>query len=149
VARTERICADPSALLKLYVHQPDSAAVNAWRRRTRGVLPLTQHGRLEIVNGICLARSRSVISADAQADALASLDEDWEEGRYSEADVPRRATLRRATDISRAHTAAVGCRTLDVIHIAAALELGTPYFATFDRRQQALARTMGLKLVRW
>ena len=149
MARAERVYADPSALLKLYIHEPESAAMSAWRHRTRGALPLTPHGRLELVNGIGLGAFRSLIAAEAHADALASFDEDLEEGRYAEADVPWRATLRRAAEISRAHTATVGCRTLDILHVAAALELGMRYFATFDQRQQKLARMMGLRLVRW
>jgi predicted nucleic acid-binding protein len=149
VARADRVYADPSALLKLYIHEADSAAMSAWRLRTRGGLPLTLHGRLEIVNGIGLAAFRSAISAEARIDALASFDEDLADGRYIEADVPWRATLRRAQDISRRQSAAVGCRTLDVIQVAAAVELGLPQFATFDRRQQQLARAAGLRLVRF
>ena len=119
------------------------------RRSARGPLPLTPHGRLEIVNAIGLAAFRADIRAAARDDALASFDEDIRDGRYADADVPWRAVLRRAHDISRLHTGTLGCRTLDVIHVAAALELGLPSFATFDRRQQRLARTVGLKLVRF
>lgn len=149
VARADRVYVDPSALLKLYVHEPASAPMNAWRRRTPGALPLLPHGRLELVNGICLAGFRAALNHDAVIDALASLDEDVAEGRYADADVPWRATLRRARELSRAHTTSLGCRTLDVLHVAAALELGLRTFGTFDRRQQALARAAGLTLVRF
>jgi len=147
VARAERTYADPSALLKLYVHEPESAAMSAWRTRTTGALPVSEHGRLEIVNGICLAAFRKTISAEAMHDALASFDEDLADGRYVAADVLWRATLRRAAEISRAHTTTVGCRTLDVLHVATALELALRNFVTFDRRQQQLARAAGLKVV--
>jgi hypothetical protein len=146
VASAERTYADPSALLKLYVHEPGSAAMSAWRARTRGALPVTPHGRLEIVNGICLATFRKVISVEASIDALASFEEDLAEGRYVQADVLWRATLRRAADLSRAQTPTLGCRSLDVLHVATALELGLRSFVTFDRRQQRLARAAGLKL---
>jgi predicted nucleic acid-binding protein len=36
---------------------------------------------------------------------------------------------------------------LDVLHVGVAIESGLPAFVTFDRRQQRLARTMGLKVV--
>ena len=36
------------------------------------------------------------------------------------------------------------CRTLDIIHVAAALVLGTKEFVTFDARQGALAKLVGL-----
>ena len=54
MASAEATYADPSALLKLYVHQPESVAMNAWRARTKGALAVTHHGRVEIINGICL-----------------------------------------------------------------------------------------------
>ena len=147
MARAERTYADPSALLKLYVHEPESAATSAWRTRTKGALPVSEHGRLEIANGICLAAFRKMISDEAMRDALASFDEDLADGRYIHADVLWRATLRRACEISRAHTAKVGSRALDVLHVATALELGLRNFVTFDRRQQQLARVVGLRVV--
>jgi len=147
VASADRTYADPSALLKLYVHEPESAGMSAWRTRTKGALPLTPHGRLEIVNGIGPAASRKLMTADAMRDALASFDEDVAEGRYADADVLWRSTLERAAELSRAHTAALGCRSLDVLHIATALELGLRSFVTFDRRQGQLARLSGLRVV--
>jgi hypothetical protein len=146
VASAERTYVDPSALLKFYVHEAESAAMSAWRARTPGSLPMSEHGRFEIVNGICLAAFRGAISAEAMHDALASFDEDLAEGRYVHADVLWRATLRRAGDISRTHTAATGCRSLDVLHVAAALELGRREFVTFDQRQRQLAHVVGLKV---
>ena len=147
MAPAERTYVDPSALLKLYVHEPESAAMSAWRTRTKGALPLSEHGRLEIVNGICLAAFRKTISAEAMRDAMASFDEDLADQRYVHTDVLWRATLRRAGEISRAHSATVGCRALDVLHVATALELGLRTFVTFDRRRQQLARVSGLKVV--
>jgi len=120
--------------------------MSAWRARVRGALSVTPHGRLEIVNGICLAACRKAISVEASIDARASFDEDLAEGRYVHADVLWRATLRRAADLSRAHTLTLGCRSLDVLHVATALELGLRDFVTFDRRQQRLARAAGLTL---
>ena len=145
MASANRTYADPSALLKLYIHEPASAAMSAWRSRTKGALPVTPHGRLEIVNGICLAGFRKIISAEALSDAIVSFDEDLAEGRYVDADILWRATLRRARELSRAHTPALGCRTLDVLHVATAIELGLRYFVTFDSRQGQLAKAAGLK----
>ena len=144
----ESIYADPSALLKLYLHQPESARMAAWRARVRGTLPLTHHGRVEIINGICLSGFHGYISADALSDAIASFEEDYEEGRYVQADLLWRAALNRAADLSRKHTAVLGCRSLDVLHVASALELGLKHFLTFDLRQLKLARVVGLKPIR-
>jgi predicted nucleic acid-binding protein len=147
VASAERTYVDPSALLKLYIHEPESGAMNAWRTRARGALPITLHSRLEISNGICLAAFRRAITPGAMADALLSFEEDLAEGRYAETDVLWRATLRRAADISRAYTPTLGCRSLDVLHVATALELGLRDFVTFDVRQRQMARALGLKSI--
>lgn len=147
MARAEGTYVDPSALLKLYIHQRESAAMSAWRARAATALTVTHHGRAEIVNGICLAAFRGYISADAKDDALASFDEDSAQGRYVQADILWRATLQRAAELSRKHTPALGCRSLDVLHVASALQLGFRRFLTFDLRQQRLARAVGLKPV--
>jgi predicted nucleic acid-binding protein len=147
VAIAETVYADPSALLKLYIHQPESGRMSAWRARTKGPLYVTHHGRVEIINGICLAAFRKDITAEAMTDALASFEEDFAEGRYVQADLLWRAALQRAADLSKKHTAVLGCRSLDVLHVASALELGSKKFLTFDHRQQQLAKAAGLKLI--
>jgi predicted nucleic acid-binding protein len=144
-ASAETTYVDPSALLKLYIHQPESARVSAWRARTKGPLLVTHHGRVEVINGICLAQFRKYISGEAMADALRSFAEDFAEGRYVLADLLWRAALHRAADLSQRHTATLGCRSLDVLHVASALELELKNFITFDVRQQGLARAAGLK----
>jgi predicted nucleic acid-binding protein len=148
VAAAETTYVDPSALLALYVHQRESAAMSTWVARSRGGVAVTHHGRVEIVNGICLAAFRQYITAEAMGDALASLDEDFDEGRYIQADVLWRAALKRAGDLSRKHTPALGCRSLDVLHVACALELELKNFLTFDERQRRLAKAAGMRITR-
>jgi len=48
-------------------------------------------------------------------------------------------------ELSRKHTASIGCRSLDVLHVASALELELKNFLTFDRRQQKLAAAAGIR----
>jgi len=49
-------------------------------------------------------------------------------------------------ELARRHVARLGCRTLDTLHVACALELGATKFLTFDRRQEQLAKAVGLTL---
>ena len=143
----DTVYADPSALLKLYRRERESADFAAWRHRVRGALPLTLHGELEIVNAICRYGHGGLLDPETVRAALGSFSEDIELGRYRREDPGWRAVLRRAMDLMRAHTAEVGTRTLDVVHVATALELELKNFVTFDERQAELARRAGLRLV--
>ena len=144
----EVIYADPSALAGLYVHQERSRQMNAWRARVPGMLPVTHHGRTEIINAICRLAFIGQLDQDGMNEALADVAGDFASGRLLQVDILWRAALNRAAELSRSHTPKLGTRSLDVLHVACALELKLTYFLTFDERQQKLARAAGLKTVK-
>ena len=119
----------------------------AWRKRTQGSLPVTHHGQTEMVNAIALAMFRGWLTQEDAEKSWGWLEEDFAEGHLVRADILWRSDLNRALELSRAHTPAFGTRTLDVMHVACAIELQSRYFLTFDLKQQALARAVGLKIV--
>jgi predicted nucleic acid-binding protein len=147
VATAKNVYVDPSALLKLYLKEPESRAMAAWRSKFGDPVLVTHHGQVELINGIGLALYRGMITDETHDAALAALDDDFAQGRYRQTDVLWRATLKRAADLSREHTPTLGCRSLDILHVASAIELELSHFATFDARQQQLAQTVGLKVV--
>jgi predicted nucleic acid-binding protein len=146
VATAEQFYVDPSALLKLYLHEPQSRAMATWRAKLRGSLQVTHHGRVEVINALGLALHRSVISTTIHAAALNAVQDDLAQGRNRLADIAWRTVLNTAAQISRLYTPTTGCRTLDVIHVASALELDLKRFVTYDQRQQLLAKAVGLKV---
>jgi predicted nucleic acid-binding protein len=89
-----------------------------------------------------------MITPDVADGALADLGSDLSEGRLALADVPWRRALDRATELSRLHTPVIGTRTLDVLHVASAVELGCRALVTYDERQAALARAVKLRVLR-
>jgi hypothetical protein len=52
-----------------------------------------------------------------------------------------------AMDLSKRFTAIHQCRTLDILHVAAALEFKANTLASFDSRQRQLAASVGLDLL--
>lgn len=146
MATDNKVYADPSALLKLYLHEPESRQMAAWRAKTRTPLVVTHHGRVELTNGIALAAHRRLIDERAYNGALAALDDDFAQGRYEQADLLWRSALNRAATLSRKYSRTFGTRSLDVLHVASAIELGFSSFLSFDDRQLNLARAVGLKL---
>ncbi len=139
---------DPSALTRLYIHQDGSRAMAAWRARVPGALPVTHHGRTEIINAICRAAFLGQLTSAALAETLAEFSADFAVGHLHQAEILWRAALNRAAALSQQYTPKLGTRSLDVLHVACALELKLKHFLTFDFRQQRLAAAAALKLVR-
>ena len=82
------------------------------------------------------------------AEALADFTSDFATGQLRQADILWRAALDGAAELSQRHTPELGIRSLDVLHVACALELKLRHFLTFDERQQQLATAAGLKVIR-
>ncbi|HKY37175.1 MAG TPA: type II toxin-antitoxin system VapC family toxin [Polyangiaceae bacterium] len=141
----EKVYVDPSALRSLYVHDDRAKRFCAWRRRLGGSLPVTRFGRAEVVNSIQLAVHRELIDGDTAQEALADLEDDLSTGRLTLVDALWRRTLDLAADLSLRYTGKLGTRTLDVLHVATAVVLGSTHFASYDHRQSALAKALGLK----
>ena len=146
--KPEAVYVDPSALARLYLHEQGSREMAAWRTRIGGTLLVTHHGRTEIINALCRAAFLGYFDEGALSEALADFSADFAAGRLLQADILWRAALNRAAELSRQHTPKLGTRSLDVLHVACALEMKRRHFLSFDERQQQLASSAGLKLIR-
>ena len=144
----EEVYVDPSALCRLYLNQPGLREISDWRQRMSGSLPVTHHGRTEIINGICRAAFSGQLDEDEMAEALDEVEADFAQGRLHHADLLWRAALNRAAELSRTHTPRLGTRALDVLHVACAVELKLKHFLTFDERQRKLATAAGLRTIK-
>jgi predicted nucleic acid-binding protein len=87
---------------------------------------------------------REITRAQARA-AEAAMAADAARGIYLTSPVSA-ADYRRARQLAKRHTAALGTRSLDVLHVACALALRTEAFYTFDLRQAQLAQAAGLSV---
>jgi predicted nucleic acid-binding protein len=147
VASADRTYVDPSALRSLYVRDDRSVHFCAWRQRLGGTLAVTRFGRAELVNSVALGVHRKLLSASDARGALDDFEDDSHAGRISVIDVLWRRTLDLAAQLSERHTARLGTRSLDVLHVATALTLGMKQFVSYDGRQSALAKAAGMKVV--
>jgi prevent-host-death family protein len=66
-------------------------------------------------------------------------------GIYFERSVPWASVWSRANHLARQKASRHICRTLDIVHLSLALELGAKDFLSFDDRQNVLARSLDLK----
>jgi hypothetical protein len=137
---------DTSVITKWYLPEPDSAGALRVRARFAPPAVLTHLHRVELVTAWHLKVFRREIRREiveqawghVQADVAAGL---WELPLYDLVDV-----YSRAESVSGLHTATLGVRSLDILHVAAALVLGASAFVTHDDRQARLARAVGLRV---
>lgn len=121
--------------------------MSEWRRRHAAPLPLTHLAQAELLNAMSLGVFRREVEPVDVAAAVIDLDADVAAGRLYRADLSYRRLLDRAAALSLAHTPTLGTRSLDVLHVATAVELGCRALVTYDDRQAALARAVGLRVV--
>ena len=147
MASAEITYVDPSALRCLYLHDDRSASFCAFRRRIAGSLPLTRFGRSELLNSIQLAVHRKLIDLATASEATQDIEADLRDGRLVLVDALWRRSLDLATELSERYSARLGTRTLDVLHVATAQALSMKRFVTYDARQAALAKAVGLRVL--
>ena len=138
---------DSSALAKLYVIEEDSAAVARFVTRRRKSLPVSLLHELELKNGLRLKAFRREAHRNAIGAALRHLDEDFASGILIRPPLDWPEVFEAAGLLSDRYAATLGCRPLDLLHVASAKILKAQGFLTFDKRQATLARKAGLKLV--
>ncbi|TAN23002.1 MAG: PIN domain-containing protein [Acidobacteria bacterium] len=136
---------DTSALVPLYAPEIYSAAATKALVRCRGGILLTPLNELELVNAIQLRIFRQEIAAVEAAAARAAIARDRDSGLYICAPLSD-ATYTTAAELALAHTHRHGVRSLDLLHVAAAIELKAEMFLSFDKRQRALASAAGLSV---
>jgi len=148
VATADSTYFDTSALRRLYVHEAGSRETAALRTRQGGVVWLTKFGWMELTNSVAVAEFRNRLTHGEAAVVHGQMQHDLAEGLLRMADLPWRAILDQAARLSRQHTPSLGTRSLDVLHVASALELNARQFVTYDERQAKLATLCGLKVIK-
>ena len=135
---------DTSALAAVYVTEAHSAAARLALRR-HGPVPFTPLHQLELRNALEMLVGRGLLSA-AERDALAAhVDDDRRAGRLIETPIDWALIFERATALSIGHTRRCLARSLDLLHVAVATDLGCRRLVSGDQRQLKLARRLKLQ----
>jgi predicted nucleic acid-binding protein len=139
--------ADASFIVALYLQQQSSIAATAFMQRHGEPLPFTPWHRLEVRNAIRLAVFHKLIDLPQSKTQLKQMDADLhDETLLVHTPVDWVSALREAEKLGAAHAEDFGCRSGDLFHVAAAVELGFDLFLTFDDRQKKLAKAAGLSV---
>lgn len=137
--------ADPSFIVSLYSPDANSAAAARTMQASSGDRFVTTFGELEVVNAMGLRVFREEISAVQSQSSLLQFENDLRDGVFQLRGLSD-SILERTRQLSRQTTAKLGTRTADILHVAAALELGVDCLYTFDSHQRKLAQSLRLEL---
>ena len=138
--------ADSSFLVSIYRQDGNHAAVCAYMAKHSPVLAFLPLHRVEMRNALRFAESQGLLTAPERRRAFKQIEQDLRDGLLQHASVGWNEICRRADDLSEKHMVKNGQRTIDLLHVAAALESGTRLFLSFDRRQCGLAKAAGLQV---
>ena len=139
---------DSSFLASLYV---TSDVFNPQARReaakfTRAI-PYTLLNELEFLNTLRRGLGDRSIDQPFHDTIVREIEVDKVEGLLESTSLNQIKLYEKARELSRKHTSALACRSLDILHVASALILGAKAFASFDLRQRKLAAAVNLTLV--
>lgn len=137
---------DPSFLVSLVSKDTRSAEAAAYMARTAEPLMFTPLHRIEARNALRNAAGRGEITTAEQRAAFRRIEDDLHEGLLVHSPVGWTDVFRQADELSEKHAATEGQRTIDLLHVALALESGAKTFLSFDGRQRKLAKASGLQV---
>jgi len=136
-------CVDTSAMVKLYYPEPESERVSAWVRAQDHALLYSRLHELELRIALALKVFRGELEPDGQAEIARTLADDLSANVLTQPILDWETVFSEAVRLSGAHTPGIGSRSLDLLHVAAAVVCGSRGFLTFDERQRTLAVAAG------
>ncbi len=140
---------DSSVVVKLYVPEKNSPEAIRYVESRRQPLVMTRHLRLEVQTAIRRRVFDRTLPADKAKQAIQHFNRDAALSYvFDDPGVDMHEVYGTALNLSRDWAETLGVRTLDIIHVATALELGVREFVTADVRQARLAEKCGLSVSR-
>ena len=136
--------ADSGVLIKLYVRERNSAeAINALRGYSS--IGINSLHELEIANTFRTLEGRGLITPIQRTASEHGLETDILAGRLRRVEPDWSTIFREAQGLSRLYSTSTLARSLDILHVAAAIASSADTFFTGDRRQYELAALAGLE----
>ncbi|MFV1996057.1 MAG: type II toxin-antitoxin system VapC family toxin [Verrucomicrobiales bacterium] len=138
------VYADTSFLVSLYGRDASSAEAQQMAVTLESPFAFTLLHRHEARNALRLAIFRKDITPNECKAVLAAMGDDEKSGVLANTPFAWAEVFDQAETLSASHTPKLGTRAMDILHVAAAEVLGIREFLTFDTRQKALARKIGM-----
>lgn len=137
---------DTGILVKLYTPEANTPEAVRLVSQFKPPFAFTHWQELELRTALRLKVFRREMTEDELRRVMRRIGNDLVDGHWQRPRYDLAAVYHTAERLSAQHAATVGCRTLDILHVAAALVIGARDFLTFDTRQGELARRAGMQV---
>lgn len=141
------IYADTSVLVALLVNDSNTTKALELLTSMRRPLVFNRLLKLELGNALQLNLSAKKLKARDVSVAELLIEDLIKSNRWIEVEPDWERVFDRARGLSKAHTKQTYSRSLDILHVACAMELQVRKFFSFDDRQCQLAERAGLSVV--
>ena len=137
--------ADSGFVVSLYLtSEGTSAQARKEVKRASKPILLSPLSLLEIRNALNFGINRGEISSSQRDAVLTEIDAQIETGFFRLVDASQSSIYAKARELSNKHTPEFATRSLDLMHLAAALLSDARNFLTFDKQQSKAAVAEGL-----
>jgi predicted nucleic acid-binding protein len=133
-------------LISLYSNDPNTNRARAFAARLKRPITISSLNQFELEQAINFLVWRKTLPSAESNQIKMALASDCTSSWIVVAPCNFARVLARARSLSAKHTATAGHRSMDILQVAAALELGADHFLSFDVNQRKLAKVEGLKL---
>ena len=140
------IYADTSVLMAQLTASDRQAEAMGLLETARKPLAIAALQELELVNAIELSVKFRTATPEVAAATHERLRRFLASDAIERVAIDHSRVFARARGLSVGHSRNLGTRSLDILHVASAMELGIRMFWSFDDRQRNLARAAGLEV---
>jgi predicted nucleic acid-binding protein len=125
----------PSAIA-LFDNEPEAEVV--W----------TSWQRVEVFNSFRQAERVGLLKSGESRQLIRYLEQEVRLGYWVHFEFDWASAVRTACELAAEHSLKIPIRSMDLFHVAVAVEIGADTFLSFDKEQNALASAAGIPLLR-
>jgi predicted nucleic acid-binding protein len=140
------VYADSSVLVSLVMRDSNSDSATEMMVEGGRKLVFSKLLELEVGNAIRLAVGMGRMNEVEGMSSQRRMESFRSSGTWLEVELDWLRVFGRAMGLSRGHSSVMKSRSLDILHVASAMENGAKTFWSFDDRQRQLAEAVGLRI---
>jgi predicted nucleic acid-binding protein len=103
--------------------------------------------RVEVFNSFCQAERAGLLAEGESRRVIRLLEQEVRMGYWPHVEFDWTDAVRTAGELRAEHSLSLVVRSMDLFHVAIAIELGAEALVSFDAEQNALARAAGLTVL--